>query len=246
MALALTLSLSLPAQAHEFWIAAPALNLPENGQFRPDVQIGDHLQGTRYGFEPRAYARTLWRGPDSAADLSLLPLTKDTGALPALGRGLHSLSVQSYPQRHIHSSARAFRDYVTEIGLADQVDSTDPGRAADGAIVERYRRLSKTLVHIGGDTGTDQHTGLDLEWVRTAEGFRLMRGRRGVAGQPAYLQCRVPGTKDVSRLHLVTDRKGRIRQDIETGTTCLLNTVLLRRQADGTWFSDWVSLYFAG
>lgn len=218
--------------------------LPAEGRFEAQVLIGEELTGIRYPFEPRAFEMAIWAGPERVQDLSRLPLNRGAPALRPMGGGLHALVVQAYPQRHRYADKSDFLDFVQSVGLAGRLNTDHPGIAADGSVAETYRRISKTLVHFGPDTGADRRYGTDHEWVRQPGGFRLYSGSGILADQPVMLACRNEATQIVAIKSLETDAEGRVAPSFPDDLTCLLNTVLLKRQADGSWFSDWVSILF--
>ncbi len=236
---------ALPLTAHEFWIEPGSFALEPGAALSAQVLIGEGFRGAPQRFEPRAFARAIWSGPDHAKELSILPIRDGAPRLAPFGSGQHILAVQSHPSTHVHASEAAFQAYLDGIGLTGRVNAAAASLRTDGQVIEEYVRFSKTLIDVGPDPGSDRRTGLRHEWLRETHGFRLYSGNRARADQPATLFCRTDANGDVTISTWITDTSGQITPDLPPGGQCLLNTVLLNRQPDGSWRSAWVSILFA-
>lgn len=232
------------ALAHEFWIEPQDFILPAGGAFKPQVRVGEHLDGRAFAFAARGYETALWVGPDQTRVRVGDDLEGPSAHLRAMGKGLHVLAVASFPQQLVYESEAEFRDFVTEI----DAESTVIGGAVttpDGRLHESYRRFSKTLVHFGEKTGVDTRIGLAREWVKTGNSFTLFRDSAPVPSQPVTLFCRLkhPGHHHIKELKMMTDTQGTITPILPPASTCLINTVFLDPTATiGHWKSDWVSM----
>lgn len=237
-------SSSVSLWAHEFWIEPRFEKGPNGPMLRPVVKIGEMLDGVQYRFEPRAFARALWVGPEKAEDLSNQPLANGPLTLDPQGDGLHVLAVESFPNRHVYVSEDDFKEHLATIGQADTSVAKLARLSADGRVIESYRRFSKTLIPIGQPRGVDQRVGLDSEWVQEGSGFRLYSGDVAVEQHPVSLICRATDAPSASSALLHTDADGLVRLDQNGDARCVLNAVIMSIEPDGSLSSDWVSVYF--
>ncbi|WP_157769926.1 hypothetical protein [Ruegeria profundi] len=235
---------ALPVTSHEMWIEAPAKTSPEGQYTTPVVFIGEELEGKRYVFDPVKFEQAIWAGPETTSDLRLNTRSQGDVRLDAFGYGLHILALQSYPGKHLYPTESAFLKFVRSVGLEGRVNTAQPSVTEDGYVHETYQRYAKTLVRFDGKNQSDKRVGLEKEWVREQVGFRLYSGRKTVENQPAWLYCRPSDGGEVKTALLETDDTGLVHAELPAQSQCLLNAVILRQQADGSWFSEWVSTFF--
>jgi len=245
-ALLCVVGLASAGSAHEFWIEPGDFFAARGATIQATVRVGQGMDGKAFPFEPRAYQIALWVGPDTARDLTRAPLQKGDVSLKALGDGLHTLAVTSYGQLLIYPTLAEFDEFTTSIKLPELTDRHIADGLPETDIRERYRRLSKTLINFGTQTGTDRRIGLEREWVADKGRFTLFDGAEPVPDREVVLQCRQGETiTALTRQALTTDATGAVAPNLPDGAQCLLNTVFLERATgDVVWKSDWVSLYF--
>ncbi len=233
-------------QAHEFWMMPNQFKISPPDTLNVTVMIGEGFDGTSFAFQPRAFAKAIWAGPDVAMELHTRSLADGAVALRPLGSGLHILAVESFAQRHVYPTVDAFAAFLKETGQAARLEETGFIPPASGPVNERYRRLSKTLVHIEGASGQDRRVGLPREWVKQGDGFVLYDDGEVRSDQPAFVFCRddvSPYAVTVQRRQ--TDQDGRINPVLAPSSQCLISTVFTANSStDGTYQSDWVSILF--
>lgn len=234
-----------PLQAHEFWIEPDIVTEQQGSFFAPIVRIGEEMRGREFPFKPDAYERVIWSGPEATQILTDPAELQSPLRLPKQAPGVHVFAIKTYGQEHIYGSEQSFERHVRSLGLKDVVDTTDAGIATGGKVIETYRRFSKTLVRFDDGENVDQALGFEKEWVRTPDGFQLLSKGSPVLQYPAFVYCKSHDEPSVEPTLLFTDDAGLVTPISPKGSACLINSVFLKRQADGSWSSDWVSIHFS-
>ena len=240
------LGIASAGSAHEYWIEPDRFFAPSGTTIRATVRVGQHLDGKAFTFEPRAYQIALWVGPDGARDLTRAPLRSGDVTLTALGNGLHTLGVASYGQLLVHPTLAEFAKFTASIGQSELALAHKAVGLPETDIRERYRRLSKTLVHHGSHSGTDGRIGLPREWVADKGRFILFDGDIPAPDHPVDVLCRQGQTvTTLTRQTQSTDATGAIAPNLPEDAQCLINAVFLEPAGtDVHWKSDWVSMFF--
>ncbi len=241
-----SLALTGELNAHEFWIEPSVLMPAPDEELNVQVYVGEDFEGTRFPFQPRAYAAAYWVGPKAIQPLHARPLAQGDLPLSAQGNGLHILAVASFGSTLTYNSLEEFEGFAAEIGASAVLADSPPQAEQDGTLNETYRRFSKTLVHFGSKTGTDKRLGLEYEWVKSDEGLTLFSALGRVPHHPIDVFCHQPNGQDWHQ-RLRTDSAGQVSPDVPKAKRCLINAVFLKQpKSSKSWSSDWVSMFWGG
>ena len=221
--------------------------------------MGEHFRGDLVGFgRPLVQA---WRAGSSAGehDLTAAVPPGAHAASPPLSfmqRGSQRLQVDTEPFT-VTLPADPFEAYLREEGLERVIAERQATGASSQPGRERYRRHTKTLLRVGGQTDasalrpaaqvleivplTDPHAGTGVEGLRLQVLYRgaalpgaLVKAWHRAGGQTMVLQAR-------------TDGQGRLRFDLPRDGVWMVSAVHMVRatgQGDVDWDSLWANLTF--
>lgn len=256
--LLLTTLLTLPASAHEYWLAPLDFSIRPDQPVRADIRIGQRFKGDSFVYRPSQVEALLLRRGDTVR-----PVAARLGDLPAIsatpvGEGLHILTLSSNPFSVTYYEADKFPDFLRDEGL-DWALAAHQQRALPAThFTEAYRRHAKALIRVGDGQGADRRTGMDFEWVLLGNpytGGAPLVAQLWWRDQPAAdTQCRlfVRRGGQLDEQVLRTDADGKVTLPRVPGGSYLLNAVRLMIPDEATvaetqavWESRWASLTFA-
>jgi hypothetical protein len=254
-AVIVTLSVSVPVAAHDFWIE-PTSYLPEPGKLIGiRARVGDGFLGDPV--------------PRDSSILEQLVVEDGLGRRPVYGRdgadpagllrvtdpGLHTIGYFGKPSR-VDLAAAKFNTYLQEEGLDAIAAARARLKQTDSGVRELFTRCAKTLVLLGapGPDQRDRALGCALELVAERNPYALAPGqtlpvRLTYNGKPiegvlvVAMNRRRPSEKISGR----TDRDGRVRLVLPAGGAWLIKAVHMvpaPADADADWSSYWASLTF--
>jgi uncharacterized GH25 family protein len=261
LTLILSLLISVPAYAHEFWIS------PVNYEVAPDEPIEAHLR-VGQGFEGGSHS-FLSRYATRHGVLHLsqnIGITARNGDRPAfqhpgLPNGLAVLVHETSDSTLTYREYQKFVAFVEHKDFAGQPEAHVARGLPEVGFVESYRRFAKSLISVGDGAGQDRPVGLDIEIVALANPYTddLSNGMRVhvlMAGQPrADVQLevfqRATATKDTAQITLYrTDSDGIATFPVTAGQEYMVDNVALipvEAEVEGNpvWHSLWANLTFS-
>ncbi|HVS18735.1 MAG TPA: DUF4198 domain-containing protein, partial [Planctomycetota bacterium] len=169
--IALLLSLTLTAAAHDFWIRPADFAPPIDAVLAVHLRVGDHARGEPVPRKDDRLVRFVAVDADGSREIVGRDGTLPAGALRTRGVGVTTLAYHSTPA-FLELPPERFEAYLREEGLEAVVaerrasgESQRPGR-------ERYERCCKALVQVGGEgRGGGATLGLPLEWIVVGDPF---------------------------------------------------------------------------
>ena len=250
---------SLPAQAHEFWIAPVDFTIDVGGTITADLLVGSDMQGI-----PQPYLDGNIVRFDLVTGADVTPVTGRLGdqpamAIPAKTEGLGIVLHETGATTLIYRDYRVFNRFVGHKNLNGVLAlHAARGLPADG-FAESYTRHAKSLIAVGTGVGADRAFGLKVEIVAltnpytddVSTGMNLLVLLDGKARADAQLEvfAKAPdGT--VKRAAYRTDAQGIAKITVEAGTEYLADNVAMTAlpnddpAAGPVWHSDWASLTF--
>lgn len=248
---------SLPVQAHEFWIEPFRFQADPDKPLIANLRVGQNLKGDTLFYLPDAFnSFTITQG-----DMTR-PVKSRTGDQPALmeavgGEGLTILSYVSTDSTVTYEEPEKFASFLQHEGLEwVQAAHEKRGLPASG-FSELYQRFAKALVQVGEGGGQDRALGLRFELVLEDNpytgGQEAINARLLLEGKP-HADARINVFRqhgdDISMTPHTTDAQGRIRiarQDAQG--MYLLNAVHMLEpsaagQQEAVWKSLWASITF--
>jgi uncharacterized GH25 family protein len=253
---ALTVTLTLPLSAHDFWIEPSAFQAAPGETLRIHLRVGEHFAGEPVVRNSPRIERFVAVGPSGEREVPGRDGIDPAGVVRVDAPGVWAVGYRSRPGP-VQLAAGAFDAYLREEGLERIIDA----RAARGESRlpgrERFSRSVKALVRVGtGDTtGFDRVLGLTLELVPEADPMRagtqvpmrlLHRGRPLAAALVVGYRKLATTTGAVAEAFRArSDRDGRVTVPVEAGTW-LLKAVHMERAegGDADWESVWTALTF--
>ncbi|MEL6583938.1 MAG: DUF4198 domain-containing protein [Pseudomonadota bacterium] len=168
--LVLTVVLSIPAQAHEFWIE-PEPGIVANGdEIVAALRVGQELSGASQSYLPRQFKRF-----EVFDDLGMRPVEGRLGDRPAMTisarTGLTTAILESSTRTITWRKSEDFLAFLEYDGL-QWVEAAHEARGlpADG-FKEHFRRHAKALIETDVPAGADAARGLPLEIVTATNPF---------------------------------------------------------------------------
>ena len=172
------MTLSVPAHAHDFWIA-PESYVAEPGEALDiGIMIGHPTDQLAWPTNPHRIISFRSFGPNGITDRqsSVSGLSKNI-SLEFMTPGTHLLTIET-TQAYSKLESEAFNAYLDEEGLTPIKIHRVRNRLTDEPGTEVYSRRGKTIIQIGKPTPTDEAiatltVGMTLEVVPTANPARL-------------------------------------------------------------------------
>ncbi len=161
----LLLSLSVTAQAHEFWIEPRDFTPNVGAQLQADIKVGQRLTGRPLKFIPNLFESfEVIRGNERAA------ITSEDRAVPAVDEkntedGLVILAYSSTPRSLRYGIGMKFGRFLQKEGMPWVMERHQQRGLPEKGFVEAYSRFAKSLVKSGSGKGKDRTIGLELELV---------------------------------------------------------------------------------
>lgn len=250
---AISVTLSSPALAHEFWIEPRAYTYAAQSTIEADLFVGSEFVGQDYIFIPKGYRSARFSKNGSETELTFTGQDDPSLSLPSAENGLHAIVLISNANKLKHDDLAAFREFAETVGRGSEVFGSRP----DEPVREAYFRYAKTLVAVGDKSGQDYAYGAVYEWVAldnpyvTLEGpvrFQLLLNGDAIADQPVQIFARdEASTAKTDPIHMTTDANGILALPDEIRGEIMLNSVKLLpvQHADFDWVSYWASITFA-
>jgi hypothetical protein len=250
--------LTLPASAHEYWLAPLDFSIRPDQPLQVDIRIGQHFKGDTFVYRPSQVAALLLRRGDSVATVS--PKLGDMPAISAtpVGEGLNILTLSSNLFSVTYYEEDKFPAFLRYDGLDWALAEHQRRKLPATHFTEAYRRHAKALIRVGDGQGDDRRTGLDFEWVMLNNPYTSddeLVAQLWWRDQPAAdTQSRlfVRRGEQIDEHVLRTDVDGRVTLPRVPGGSYLLNAVHLMipdaatvAETQAVWESRWASLTFA-
>ncbi|MDX1341468.1 MAG: DUF4198 domain-containing protein [Reinekea sp.] len=238
-----------PCLAHEFWLQPQRYTAVPGETVQVDWRIGMEFSGTPYVYLPDMATQVA-----QFSDGKLRPLTPRFAAKPALavvmGAGTTIAVTESSDFTIEYEDKAAFETFLSKEHLQVNTDAL----AAEGQVIERYRRYAKALLTPPGELWQDRRVGLAFEWVIAQQDSKL-KAQLFASNQPAadlpvrlFVQ-RADGT--VENRPARTDANGVVWfDDFSEYNHYLLNAIRLypidpaANKDKASWHSDWASTTF--
>jgi hypothetical protein len=254
-AIMVTLSVTVPVTAHDFWIE-PTSYLPEPGRIIGiRARVGDGFLGDPV--------------PRDSSILEQMVVEDASGRRPVFGRdgadpagllrvtapGLHAIGYFGKPSR-VELAAGKFNTYLQEEGLEAIAAARARLNQSDAGVREQFTRCAKTLVLLGAPSPDqrDRALGCALELVAERNPYALEPGqtlpvRLTYNGRPieGVLVVAMNRRRASEKISARSDRDGRVRLVLPAGGTWLIKAVHMvpaPADADADWSSYWASLTF--
>lgn len=254
--IALCLPLPRLALGHEFWIEPEKYQVETEESVIADLVIGQEFQGSPQMFFDSRIARFELRQGHQVA-----PYVGRMGDIPALTAklsdpGLLVIVHQTRPSSLKYHDWAKFQEFIDEKALGDVRSLHQERGLPDSGFYESYARYAKALVAIGAGDGTDQATGMEIEFVAGANPYTDDLSR-GLPIQLWYQGRPLPDTQitvfdrapdgQVRIDRLISDASGKARVPTRPGHSYLLDAVVLRpapQDGEAVWETLWAALSF--
>jgi Domain of unknown function (DUF4198) len=245
--------------AHEFWID-PVSYTPTVGATVPIVfRIGSDFHGDTF-----PYIRALdkhFSVTDAAGTSKPETLDGDDPATEVkfATKGLTIIAHQRGQEEVQFKTMAAFEENLREEGLESLIEEHKKVGKPTADIRELYTRYAKSLVQVGGGTGSDKALGLPYELIAQSDPYihpkgqpfavRFLRDGKPMAG--ALVKCfqrDKPDSVAPKPQEIRTDADGRAACDISNSGEHMISTVHMASGAPADkadWISHWATLSFA-
>lgn len=251
-----------PANAHEFWIAPQAWQLPAGAELLAAIRVGTGFKGSQRIYAPQHIARFDLIGPTKALAFTGRLGDRPAGRITPVETGLHIIRHETNPLLVRYANMAEFAEFAEEKGYPDAPDQHRARGLHQDGLVETYRRFAKTLVAIGAKDGDDRRLGMEVEITALDNPFSLNADTLALQldadGAPwAAVQVTVfqrpldtPGAEAKETLYR-SDDLGRVDISVVPGHAYLVDAVHLgalpagQDAAGAVWESRWASLSFA-
>jgi uncharacterized GH25 family protein len=258
----LSLLLSLPVFAHEYWIEPKNYAVPANTNVAASLFNGKNFAGSEFAYAPQQFTRFELVSGDTA-----IPITGRLGDKPALnmppiGDGLHIAVYQSVLQIITYQDFELFTKFVTHKDLKGTLERHAARGLPQTGFREFYTRFSKALVAVGDGAGQDRSFGLEIELVALKNPYTddvsvglpvrsLYQDKPRPDVQIELFEKDPTGKVEVT-LHR-TNAAGIALLPVKKGYSYLVDNVVLREPVAGSipaekgaaWESLWAALTFA-
>ena len=247
---------SLPSNAHEFWMEPSDFQPHVGDVVTVDLVIGTHFDGFSLPYTPDEIAAF---GLIDAAGTT--PITGRFGDLPAgqfiaAQAGLSLLYHQTTPSYVTYTKPEKFISFAVEKGFADVAAHYQKQTSENFRLVEKYRRFAKSLIMVGPASGQDQLLGLEMELVALTNPYQKPVSREftvavfesGVPLPGAQVTVFIRHTpRDVEKKIIMADERGHVHLSLLPGRHYLFDSVKLQpiKDADLTESAEWESLWAA-
>ncbi|MFY0597158.1 MAG: DUF4198 domain-containing protein [Cognatishimia sp.] len=244
-----------PSLSHEFWIEPEVFQIEAGETLNANFRNGQEFKGGALSWFDRRTRRS-----EIHLNGNMTEYSGRDGDIPAVSfitstQGLISFAHETTRNRISYEDAAKFDAFVTH---KDLDTSAHPNPSYP--ITEGYVRYAKSLVAIGHGEGSDQSTGLEIEFVALKNpysddltdglSFQLLYQNQPRANAQVEVFERAPND-EVHIFLLRTDLNGEVTIPVKSGFDYLLDSVLLRSRPedkinkDGMiWESIWASMTF--
>ena len=253
--LIVTLSVTVPVAAHDFWIE-PTSFVSEAGRFIGiRARVGDGFLGDPVPRDPSLLEQMVVEDASGRRPVAGREGGDPAGLLRTVAPGLHVVGYFGKPSR-VELAAEKFNSYLQEEGL----DGVSAARArlnqSDSGARELFTRCAKTLVLVGAPSPDqrDRALGCALELVAEQNPYALEPGQtlpvrltyqgRPIEGALVVARSRQRASEKISAR---SDREGRVRLVLPAGGKWLIKAVHMvpaPSTANADWASYWASLTF--
>jgi hypothetical protein len=253
--LIVTLSVTVPVAAHDFWIE-PTSFVSEAGRFIGiRARVGDGFLGDPVPRDPSLLEQMVVEDASGRRPVVGREGGDPAGLLRVVAPGLHVVGYFGKPSR-VELAAEKFNTYLQEEGL----DGVSAARArmnqSESEARELFTRCAKTLVLVGAPSPDqrDRALGCALELVAEQNPYtlepgetlpvRLMYQGRPIEGALVVARSRQRASEKISAR---SDREGRVRLVLPAGGKWLIKAVHMvpaPSTANADWASYWASLTF--
>ncbi|HHC29621.1 MAG TPA: DUF4198 domain-containing protein, partial [Rhodobacterales bacterium] len=233
--LAILISLTSPARAHEFWIAPKAYQIEPGAAMVADLLVGSDFKGSRQSYFPKRFAQFEVRLGEVQ-----LPVEGRLGDMPAMNKvlpeaGLWVIVHETRGDSLQYRERSLFEDFVAHKDLGDVLERHAARGLPGLAFREAYTLYAKALVGVGDAHGADQTVGLHTEIVALANPYTddlgdglpvrlLYEGKPRIDAQ-VELFGRAPDG-EVSKALYRTDANGEATLPVEPGHEYMVNAVV--------------------
>lgn len=251
--------LTLPAQAHEFWIEPDVYFVASGEPVQARFRNGQEFAGAALSFIPGRSERF-----DMVTVDGLVPVPARMGDNPAfavenLPEGLLTILHETKDMSVTYREWEKWVGFVEHKAFDGVLEAHRARGLPEAGFREDYRRFAKALVAVGDGAGADAAHGLLTEFVAGANpytddltgGLPVQILLDGVPKTDAQIEMfeRAPDGEVAVTLHRA-DADGRAVLPVQPGHAYLLNSVAIRpvEPADGdgaVWRTLWAALTFA-
>jgi len=177
------LGLSVPASAHDFWIAPGSYSAQAGETTDLSIMVGHPEDQNSWSISPHRVVSLRSIGPSGISDRQNLISGSDAKEPMTLSfdsKGVHVMTIET-TSAYSELEAEKFNDYLDEEGLTPiQIDRVSKRKMSEPG-TEIYSRRGKTIVNVGelGESDPSYVTsplGLTLEVVPTTNPLRLQDG----------------------------------------------------------------------
>ena len=251
LAAASTLLVASVASAHDTWLLPKASRVVSPGPITFELTSGMAFPAVEHGPGPDRIARAAFRLGGKTSELAVKRHTEKALTFTASAGAAGTLVawVTSKPKSIDLTPAQVW-EYLEEIGAQETV-GREWKAAGSPKWTELYVKHAKAVVRIGDaaeDRSWAEPTGADWEIVPESDPTALPRGRGFTvrvlkAGAPVRdLAVGLTGPADRKGAIAKTDAEGRVSFTPTAAGWWLLRATDIRRAADGTWESHFVTL----
>jgi len=257
-AIFIILLLSLPLNAHEYWLQPGKFIFSEGETIQINIKTGQQFKGNSHAYLPdEVETMNLYVGDVTRK------ITPRFGAYPAiakstLGKGLHLFAVTSQPTNLTYTEPGKFKKFTQDEGLDWVLQAHKKRGLPMVGFTESFRRYTKTLVHVENSNGEDKKVGLTFEWVlqpRLAKAENTpLTAKLWWQGKPfanKYFRVFIRAQGKLTETTSITDEAGLATFQFIPNAEYLLNSVHMvlpdkktLEDSDVVWDSRWASLTF--
>lgn len=259
--LGISVQISVPVNAHEYWIAPLDFTPELNGRALADLRVGEDFKG-----DALAYIGVFTVGYQVTDSSGTRELKGRDGDRPALSfetlvPGLHIMSYQTTQNRVRFDEWETFATYINNQGIPETAERHRERNLPPTGFSELYSRYAKSLLAVGGEsTGADREIGMRTELTALANPYSLPFGeplpvQLFYEGAPLpdkqisiFTRSQKPGEEDFLETSKVrTDENGRALIKVMPGRRYMLNSVHLTEvegRGEVVYESFWASLTF--
>ena len=260
LTLILSLLISAPVYAHEFWISPVNYEVAPDEPIEAHFRVGQGFSGSSHSFLTRYATRHGVVHLGQNIDITARNGDRPAFQHPGLPNGLAVLVHETTDSMLTYKDYEKFVAFVEHKDFVGQPETHLARGLPEVGFVESYRRFAKSLVSVGDGAGQDGPVGLDIEIVALANPYtddlsNGMQVRVLMAGQPrADVQVevfqRAIGTKDTAEITLYrTNSDGIATFPVAAGQEYMIDNVALipvepEVQGNPVWHSLWANLTF--
>jgi uncharacterized GH25 family protein len=244
-----------PVLAHDTWVVSATPRIASGGTAVVHITSGMGFPKFEYAPEPLRLARAEWRVGEHQGNIS--SFEKGDSTLVARGRALNDGTAVVYVEFHpkdLELEPQEVEHYMEAIGAPEAVRRAWKDAGPDAKFHETYTKRAKTYVRVG-DPGEDRTclapVGFAMDFLPDRDPTTLKAGDtlaiRVVRGGDDEMEGLAVGAvcgTDGKTLLKRTNQNGVVVIPIHAGGWWLVRATELRRHADGTWESDFITMTF--